>query len=130
MREAYPIYLEQQNDKKYLVYVPDFDSYTEGKNMADAIKMARDLIGAMGISLEDENEIKPKPFSNKYKATKKEIMSIVDIDFAEYRTSLDLKPVRKNCTIPKYIEVAAEKKGINFSKVLTEALAVELGISI
>lgn len=80
MKESYPIYLEQQSDGKYLVNIPDFDSYTEGKNENDALKMAWDLIGAM--------EIKPKPFSKKYKANEKEIMYMVEIDFDEYRKSL------------------------------------------
>ena len=38
----------------FLVYVPDMEIYTEGKDFADAIEMARDAIVLKGIDLEDD----------------------------------------------------------------------------
>lgn len=35
--------------------------------------------------------------------------------------------IRKNCTIPYYLNVEAEKRNINFSRVLQEALQEKLG---
>ena len=53
----------------------------------------------------------------------------VDVDFAEYCKKVDNRAVKKNCTIPYWLNVKAEKAGINFSKVLQEALLEVLGAS-
>ena len=48
--------------------------------------------------------------------------TLVDIDFSEYRRKHDNRMVKKNCTIPYYLNVEAEKRGLNFSRLLQEAL--------
>ena len=42
------------------MYVPDFDIYTEGKDLVDAIEMAEDAIGMTGMVMEDEGKKLPK----------------------------------------------------------------------
>lgn len=49
MKQAYPIILTP-SEHGYVVYVPDLDINTEGKDPADAIDMAADAIGLWGIS--------------------------------------------------------------------------------
>ena len=39
------------------------------------------------------------------------------------------KAVKKNCTIPYWLNVEAEKAGINYSKVLQDAIMRVLGIN-
>lgn len=41
MKQAYPVFIAEYKED-FLVYVPDMDIFTEGKNVADAIEMARD----------------------------------------------------------------------------------------
>ena len=55
MKEVYPVFIADYK-KNYLVFVPDFDIYTEGKSLANAIEMARDAIGLKGIDLEDDKK--------------------------------------------------------------------------
>ena len=119
--EVYPVYIEQDK-KDYIVYVPDFDIYTSGTSMANAIVMARDAIGIMAIELEDEGSEVPKPFSVDYIENDGALRTLVDIDFQEYRRKHDTRMVKKNCTIPYYLNEEAEKLGINFSRLLQEAL--------
>lgn len=123
---VYPVILTKV-DTGYLVNIPDFDIDTEGKDLAEAIFMARDAIGLMGIELEDEEKEIPNPFSRPYEKAEDEIMTFVDVDFLEYRKKHDSRMVRKNCTIPYYLNVEAEKRGINFSRVLQEALQEKIG---
>jgi predicted RNase H-like HicB family nuclease len=123
---VYPVYLTAVGDGSYSVYVPDIDRYTQGKDLADAIYMARDLIGSMDIAEADLGRELAAPFSSGYRPGGDEVLSYVDIDFAAYRSRHDHKMVRKNCTIPRYIEAAASKRGLNFSRVLSEALAERL----
>lgn len=130
MRKAYPIILTQ--GKEYIVvFVPDFNINTQGKDIPDAIEMARDAIGLMGIDMEDEGEMLPEAsdFAKvQAEAMAESIVSLVDVDFAEYRRKNDLRTVKKNCTIPSWLSFEAERAGINFSAVLQAALKRELNI--
>ncbi len=125
MMEVYPVVLSKDNGG-YFVTVPDFDINTEGKNLADAIFMARDAIGINGLQLEDEGKELPKPFSCEYEKEQDDIVTLVDVDFDEYRKKHDNRTVKKNCTIPYYLNVEAEKAGINFSRLLQDAIKQKL----
>lgn len=124
---VYPVILSPDGSG-YVVTVPDFGIVTEGDSLADAIFMARDAIGLMAISMEDDGEKIPDAFSKDVEKSEGDIETFVDVDFVEYRRKHDHRMVKKNCTIPYYLKVEAEKKGINFSKVLQEALSEKLQI--
>ena len=122
---VYPIIMSKERDG-YFVTIPDFDINTEGKNLGEAIFMARDAIGINGLQLEDEGKELPEPFSVKYDKEEGDILTLVDVDMTEYRKKHDNRTVKKNCTIPYYLNAEAEKAGINFSRILQDALKQEL----
>ncbi len=121
-RRAYPIFVKEAKDGWYAVSIPDFGNHTQGSDIADALFMARDAIGLRGICLQDEGMDIPEPYSSDYKIEDGEKEYIVDVDFDEYRASHDTRSVRKNVTIPYYLNQKAEKMGINFSRILQDAL--------
>ncbi len=84
--------------------------------MADSIEMARDAIGIMGIDMEDDHKKLPVPsdLATMKTGNLTDIVTLVDVDFAEYRRKNDLRTVRKNCTIPSWLNFEAEKAGVNF----------------
>ena len=137
---AYPSFIKRENDD-YLVFVPDLEIYTEGISLADAIDMARDAIGLKGISLEDDNQVLPQPSSSEQaiaKAVKDAdedfdyssgLLTYVDVDFSEYRLRHDNRMVRRNVTLPCWLNYAADKAQLNVSKVLQEALKETLSIN-
>lgn len=138
MKYAYPIYMAKSG-ADFLVYIPDMDIFTEGKTPADAICMARDAIGITGIDMENEKEEIPKPTSYEEARNKTiekadgedflysaGICTLVDVDFLEYRKKMENKAVKKNCTIPYWLSVEADKAGVNYSRVLQEALREKL----
>lgn len=139
MRQVYPAIFTALNDEKdtVLIEVPDLEILTEGFGIADAVEMARDAIGLKGISYEDNGKKLPEPSSlndiDVSKGTFAEdgtgCVSLVDIDFAEYRRKVDNKTVRRNVTLPNWLNQEAEKAHINVSRVLQEALMVKLGVS-
>ena len=130
MKAAYPIILSKGKDH-IIVFIPDFNISTQGDNYADAIEMARDAIGLMGIDMEDDKEEIPLPseLSCVNKESEDDIVTLVDVDFAEYRRRNDMKTVRRNVTLPSWLDFEAEKSGINVSAVLQRALKAELNIS-
>ena len=139
MKSVYPVIFTPLNDEKntVLVEVPDMNILTEGYGMPDAIYMARDAIGLKGISIEDEGRDVPVPSElsavdaskGTFAGDGKGYVSLVDIDFTEYRRRTDNKTVRRNVTIPNWLNQEAEKAHLNVSRVLQEALMVKLGVS-
>ena len=142
MKQVYPTFILNTNDgaeHSFLVCVPDMDIFTEGDTFADAIEMARDAIGLAGISMEDNKEELPIPSDQNTAIEKvkqdtedidfsKGILTYVDVDFCEYRRKIDTKAVRKNVTIPSWLNYEAEHAGINISRVLQEALMNVLNV--
>lgn len=138
-RVAYPVLIKQDGDD-FLVYVPDLDLYTEGYDFTDAISMARDTIGLRMMDfVNDEDYPKsstPEEAVKKAKANADDedgnysdgILTYVDVDCEAYRNKLRNRAVKKNCTIPFWLNEEAERQGVNFSKVLQEALIQTLNI--
>jgi predicted RNase H-like HicB family nuclease len=130
MRIAYPVILTKGKNH-IVVFVPDFNINTQGANEADAMEMARDAIGLMGIDMQDEQESLPKPskLTDIRQEDEQGVVTLVDVDFDEYRLRNDTRAVKKNCTIPSWLNFEAEKAGINFSAVLQTALKQELHLT-
>ncbi len=128
MKKVYPAVFTPDNNQ-YLVYVPDFDIYTQGEDLADAIDMARDAVNLMGITLEDEGrEIPYSSDVHTIKLEENQICTLIDCDFEAYRKTLENRSVKKNCTIPSWLNEKAEAAHINFSAVLQEALKSKLNL--
>lgn len=125
MKNVYPVFITK-GKKYHLVRIPDFDIDTQGESLAEAIEMARDAIGMMGIEMEDEGKEIPTPESVKEKCEGEVIKTLVDVDFDEYRRQQDTRLVKRNCTIPYNLSMAADKAGLNVSMVLRNALAEQL----
>ena len=133
MKQAYPTFIAPY-DGDYLVYVPDMDIYTEGSSVADAIEMARDAIGLKGIDFEDDGKTIPEATGYEAAIVKAKedtedfdytcgILTMVDVDFVEYRKRNDNKMVRRNVTLPNWLNAEADRLHLNVSRVLQEALA-------
>ena len=130
MKNSYPIVLTP--DKVgYVVFIPYFNINTEGDTLTEAIEMARDAIGLMGIDMEDDKKELPAPseMNSVTKETESDIVTLVDVDFAEYRRQNDMRTVRRNVTLPSWLDFEAEKSGVNVSAILQRALKQELHLT-
>ena len=87
---VYPVVMTK-GDSYVVTYIPDFDINTQGTDIPDAIEMARDAIGLMGIDMQDDGEALPE--ASAVEQIKMEygtgIVSLVDVDFDEYRRRND-----------------------------------------
>lgn len=129
MKEAYPVVMSK-GAEYIVVFVPDFNINTQGKDYAEAMEMARDAIGLMGIDMEDDGEKIPKPsdLAAVKKENEEDIITLVDVDFYEYRRKNDMRTVRRNVSLPSWLNVRAEEAGLNVSAILQAALKQELNI--
>ena len=126
MKAAYTVVI---NKDTRIVYVPDFDISTEGTDIENCIEMAREAIGLTGISLEDIGKTIPQPTYNIPETDDNSLVTLVDVDFEYYRRLEDNRMVKRNCTIPNYLNVMGERAGFNFSEVLRTALMERLHLS-
>ena len=129
MKNVYPVFFTKTNDN-VLVEVPDLDILTEGKDMNDAITMARDAIELKCVSMEDDKEEVPNPSdiselnanNGTFADEGETIISFVDIDSTEYRKKIDTRTVRRNVALPSWLNYEADQAGVNVSRILQEAL--------
>lgn len=108
----------------YNVNFIDFSCSTFGKSIEEAFNMAQE---AMGLYLEDCKEYPAVTQElSRIKLNKNEFIALIDIDMEEYYKKHSNRAVKKTLSIPEWLNTEAEKKNINFSQVLQEALKVKL----
>ena len=131
MKLTYPACFYPCEEKKgaYTVEVPDLPGcVTEGDSLADAILMATDAASGWVLDELEDGETAPTP-SKMSDVTPKEggFVNLIVLDMDGYAAKYGNKAVRKNLTIPAWLNTRAEARNINFSQVLQEALEERIG---
>jgi predicted RNase H-like HicB family nuclease len=122
MKLVYPVIITKDGEF-LLASIPDCDIDTQGKNIAEAIEMARDAISIWCVCEQDAGRELPIPSElSALKTGADQIATLVDVDIDAYRCILDNRTIRKNLTIPARLNSFAEANNINFSQVLKDAL--------
>ena len=135
---TYPaIFYKNKDYEGYTVVFPDFDGgATEGSTQSEALYMAQDYIGSWlfddytqqrtlptassidKIVLEDDEDVD----------LSRSFISLVGMDMDEYVRKSENKTIRRNVSIPSYLNELAKKQNINVSQLLQDALKKELHI--
>jgi len=116
----------------YTVVVPDLPGcVSQGSDLAEAIEMAIDAASGWVLDeLEQGNSVpKASPLSSFVAEEPGEIISVIMLDMDSYAEKYGEKAVRKNVTIPAWMNTFAEKNHVNFSSVLQEALSKQLHVN-
>lgn len=127
MKLVYPAVFTPCIEKEgYTVEVPDLPGcVTEGKDIVDAIEMGVDAASGWVLGeLEEGNNI-PAPSLRKENIKLEDpesFVSMLVLDMDAYAEKYGDKTVRKNITIPAWLNTYGEKNNINFSRVLQDAL--------
>ena len=125
MQLTYPaIFIPWENESGFTVEVPDLPGcVSEGNNLAEAIYMGTDA--ASGWVLTELEDGKPVPKASPIKKIKPKdggFVSMLVLDMEAYAEKYGNKAVRKNLTIPAWLNTFAVAKQINFSQLLQESL--------
>lgn len=145
MFSVYPAIFIRE-DKGYTVLFPDFGGATCGDDLEDAYYMANDYLGINLMDYFQGNKDFPKATDIENldiehylkeladndvelkEMLEQSFKSYVGLDFQKYLKDVNVKSIRKNVTIPSWLNEVAKRNNINFSKVLQEALEKELEI--
>lgn len=131
MKLIYPAIFTPAEEGGYLVDFPDLEScFTEGDTLQEALEMAQDVLCLVLCNLENNSRPLPQP-SNPANIQVKPgaFVSIVEADTDAYRKRNSTRAVKKTLTIPEWLNLSAEKAGVNFSQVLQDALKQRLGFT-
>ena len=126
MRLTYPtcFYPDEERKGAYAVVVPDLPGCVSGGDtLAEAMVMGMDA--ASGWVLDALEDGKPAPPASPLESITPEpggFVSMLVLDMDSYAEKYGEKAVRKNLTIPAWLNTFAEKNHINFSQVLQDSL--------
>ena len=125
----YPAVFTKEDDGKYSVIFRDLEGcYTCGDSIEHTIEMAEDALALVLYEYEAEGKEIPVPSElNTIKVDSNEFVNYIKCDTLEYRKMYNNKSVRKNVTLPEWLNEEAEKLELNFSQILREALLQKIG---
>lgn len=130
MKLVYPALFVKEADGKYAVSFPDIpEALTCGDNLEDAIEMAEECLGMCLEGRKEDGEDIPRADFEDIKTKSGEMIIGIEFDSIEFNKKYNNKSIRKNVTIPAWLNEMAEEKNINFSQVLQNALMKKLNIS-
>ena len=115
-----------EEQEGYTVVVPDLPGcVTQGGSLIEAISMAVDAASGWILDeMEDGNPIPPASNVEDVQADERPggFVNLIVLDMDAYAEKYGEKAVRKNLTIPAWLNTYAEANNINFSRVLQDAL--------
>lgn len=138
---VYPAIFHKASEGGFIVVFPDFDNgATQGETLEEVMEMAQDYIGTYlyddfinsnelpKTSNIDDLEIKIGNDEKEFYIPNQSFKSYVSLDMQKYVKESKNQIVRKNVSIPSWLNEMAKRNNINFSNTLQKALKQELGI--
>lgn len=129
MNYIYPAVFYPEENGQYSVILPDLnDLATYGDSLADAFAMAQEACGQYLFSSLRDGEKLPEPSSLDSVGTDDDsaLVNLICVNLDEYARAYDDKAVKKTLSIPAWLNTACENYGLNYSKILREALIAKL----
>lgn len=129
-RYSYPCIITfDKNDGIYYVNFPDLeDCFTDGETLEEALYNAKDVLGLV-LYTKEENNIEINPPKNNFISTNEnQALSYVSVWMPLVRDEIENKSIKKTITIPKWLNDLAEDNNVNFSKLLQVSLKKYLGV--
>lgn len=130
-RYFFPAVFTYEDGQEIAVEFPDLDVATCGKDDADALLSARELLGITLLGLEEDGEAIPAPSKlSALSLAPNQRAALIDVYMPAVRLAGVNKAVTRTVTVPAWLNAAALGQGFNFSQVLQEALKERLGIGV
>ncbi len=126
MKAVYAAYLTPKEEGGFRAVVPDVPGcVTSGADLPETLDMIADALHGCLCVLEDEHQAIPAPTAPEALTVPAgAVTTLVSVDTEAYRMATDTRAVRKNVSIPAWMDRLVQKNGVNCSQVLQEALRV------
>ena len=120
---AYPAIFESEENGAYTVSFPDIDGcLSQGETFEEALINAQEALAIYLHEMAGELNA-PSSILEIIKQNSGAIVQMVCVDLSKYKLKkADTKYVRKNLTIPEWLNDLSEKYDVNYSFVLKNAL--------
>ena len=127
---TYPVIFDFSNDDVIEVKIPNFsDNISFIEIDDDKIVAAQDILAMAIIEYEDKNLKLPEPLKvEEIKLLDKQQLIFINIWLPYYRAKIKINYVKKNLTIPAWLDQLAKQRNVNYSALLVKALKEELRI--
>ncbi len=126
MKLIYPAVFTPYSDSTgYEVSVPDLSGcIADGDTLEEAMDSIIDEAARyILIHMESGDRIpRASDYKDVHPSGKNSFVSLIMLDMGAYSDSHALKSVRKNITIPAWLNAYGEARGVNFSRLLQDAL--------
>ncbi len=129
MKLLYPaIFSKLEEQDGYCVVFPDLKGcVSQGNSLINAIEMGTDAASGWILDELESGETIPKASATKdVICNDDEFINLLVLDIDSYAEKYGEKAVRKNCTIPAWLNTIAEQQNVNFSSILQESLQAKL----
>ena len=114
------------------IHFPDFPGCLPSAAKDDtpaAIANSKDALGLQIFGMEQDGEELPNPTKiTEIKITENQIPVIIDVFMPSVRARAKQRFVKKTLSLPAWLAAAADRDGVNCSKVFQDALMDYLGI--
>lgn len=112
----------------YSVIFPQLDGcVTQGDTFEEARRMAIEAMSLHLYGMEEDGEEIPAP-SMEIETKKGELVVPITAWMTPFREEMENRAVKKTLTIPAWLNEAAEKRHVNYSQILQNALKDYLGV--
>lgn len=125
---VFPAILDDSENGKgiYTISFPDVPSaFSEGKGITKAMVMGKQVLE--GILIGTDEPYTSSPIEKVKDENPTKIVTYILADMKEANEITRSATIKKNTSIPRDLAIRGEKAGVNFSKLLTDALKVKLG---
>ena len=126
MKLAYPAVITYcEDDNSYSVEFPDLPGCVSGGfSLIEAIEMGIDAASGWILTEIEEGNVVPKASDpTKINITDdKSFINMLVLDMDSYSKKYSSKCIRKNITLPKWVNTLAEKNNVNFSQLLQNTI--------
>lgn len=118
----------KENDGRYSVYFPQLDGcLTEGKDFEEACRMASEAMRLHLFGMEQDGDPIPKAVFD-FITESSEMLVPITAWMTPFREEMETRSIKKTLTVPAWLNEAAERRGVNYSQVLQNALKDSLGV--
>ncbi|BAQ23969.1 type II toxin-antitoxin system HicB family antitoxin [Streptococcus troglodytae] len=123
MLKTYPAIFHKE-EEGYWVEFPEFGGGTQGEDLEEAMKNARQMLESVLASYLDEGMKLPNPSEIRKLSVEDGFATMIQADPSPYLKNN--KAIRKNVTVPEWLVQLADRDQVNYSEVLTKALERKL----